>query len=446
MYLIYVVGLDEFEVPSLERLHGAGQFDFRALLDVDEVVHAWHYDVPELLDKARKKLAEADRKPDAIIGYWDFPSLAMLPILRREQGLRGPTLESVLRCSHKYWSRCEQSKAIPGNTPDFARVDPFEEVMKDKPPLPYPFWIKPVCAHSSMLGFMVKDENQYRHAIDTTRQNIHRLATPLNAIMEYANVPADIAQTDGYHCIAESIISEGRQCTLEGFRIGQKNHVYGAVDSLRTGPFHSSFSRYQYPSTIPEDARNRMADLADQFLSSIGFDNSPYNIEFFYEPTADRITLLEVNPRVSKSHSRLFEFVDGVANHQVAVEVGLGRTPAMPFRQGEYDWAAKFMVRKHRDAYVEFVPGRDEVSAIEYSIPGTRIELTVEPGMHLSHLLHQDSYSFEVAHVFVGACSPAEMENKFKQVEARLHFGFSGEFEQESDRHESSVGCPRSRG
>jgi hypothetical protein len=70
--------------------------------------------------KARDTLRSFDGPIDAVVGYWDLPSIVMLPILRREFGLRGPTLESVLRCQHKYWSRVEQARAVPDEVPGFA--------------------------------------------------------------------------------------------------------------------------------------------------------------------------------------------------------------------------------------------------------------------------------------------------------------------------------------
>jgi hypothetical protein len=71
------------------------------------------------------------------------------------------------------------------------------------------------------------------------------------------------------------------------------------------------------------------------------------------------------------------------------------------------------MVRHYADARVARVPAAAEIAAIEANIPGARILIEVREGMRLSELRDQDSYSFQVATVFVGANSPAEIEAKF---------------------------------
>jgi len=45
-------------------------------------------------------------------GYMDFPVSTMLPLICKEFGTRSPSLESLLKCEHKYWSRVEQKKVI----------------------------------------------------------------------------------------------------------------------------------------------------------------------------------------------------------------------------------------------------------------------------------------------------------------------------------------------
>lgn len=152
---IFVVGLEPFNLRLLQAVRHTDDYRFHALLDYDEIAAARRFDMEALLDKARAILRAFPEAIDAIVGYWDFPTILMMPILRREFGLKGPTLESVLRCEHKYWSRIEQAKVVPEHVPGFALVDPFDENAVDNIDLAYPFWIKPIKAHSSLLGFLV---------------------------------------------------------------------------------------------------------------------------------------------------------------------------------------------------------------------------------------------------------------------------------------------------
>jgi hypothetical protein len=65
--------------------------------------------IDELLDRATDELERFARSGrgsvDGVVGFWDFPVQTMVPILRRRRSLSGPTLESVLKCEHEYWSR-----------------------------------------------------------------------------------------------------------------------------------------------------------------------------------------------------------------------------------------------------------------------------------------------------------------------------------------------------
>lgn len=422
---IFVMAMDDFHQAMLERLQGSEEMAFHPLLDMETAVNTTDYEMAELLDRARRTLKNYSGTVDAIVGYWDFPTLSLLPVLRREWDLPGPTLEAALRCEHKYWARVEEAQVAPRQTPRFASVNPFDENVMDQPPLPYPFWIKPVRAHSSQLGFHVDNQQDFEHAIEQTRDRIQLFARPFNYILGMAELPQEIAAVDGWHCIAEEIVSAGRQCTLEGYVLNGKMEIYGVVDSLREGAVGSSFSRYQYPSDLPASIQEIMLEDCRRFVERTGFDNSPFNIEFFYNEEDGSIWMLEVNPRCSKSHSPLFEMVDGSSNLQAMVDVALGRKPAFPPEGGRYRYAAKIMLREHQNGVVERVPGADEVRAIEDDFPGCHIQVEAEQGCRLSDMLHQDSYSFEYAVLFVGGDSVEEIDHKADQIKARLDFRFT---------------------
>jgi hypothetical protein len=78
------------------------------------------------------------------------------------------------------------------------------------------------------------------------------------------------------------------------------------------------------------------------------------------------------------------------------------------------------MVRAYADARVTRVPTAEEIAAVERQLPDTRVQLAVREAMRLSELRDQDSYSFEVATVFVGADSQGQLEAKFQACMDRL--------------------------
>jgi biotin carboxylase len=424
---IFVVGLEPFNLRLLQAVRHSDDYQFHALLDYGEIAAARRFDMEALLEKARGILRAFPEPIDAIVGYWDFPTILMMPILRREFGLRGPTLESVLRCEHKYWSRIEQAKVVPMHVPDFALVDPFDEKAADNIDLAYPFWIKPIKAHSSLLGYLVRNRAELEHALAETQAGIYRFAEPMNVIMSYAKLPPEIAAVDGTKCIAEEIISNGRQCTLEGYAFEGKAEVYGIVDTIR-GENGISLERYEYPSSLPDEIKNEMKRLGAKVIEFVGLDDTPFNMEFFYDERTRTLSLLEINARISKSHSPLFDKVEGVPHKEVMLDVALGKRPNYPARRGRFRYAAKFMPRlygDHERKIVAKAPGNARVREIEAKYPGCEIQLYVHQGMALRDLHHRDAYSYELAAIFLGADTSAELTQKFDALYQDLDLQFS---------------------
>ena len=415
---IFVVGLEPFNLRLLQAVRHADAYAFHPLLDYEEITAARRFDLDALLDKARATLRAFPGPVDAIVGYWDFPTVLMMPILRREWGLRGPSLESVLRCEHKYWARQVQARVVPEQVPEFRLVDPFDPAAPDKLDLDFPFWIKPIKAHSSLLGFRVSSRRELDRALAETRAHIHRFAEPFDVILRHAELPPEMRDIDGAKCIAEAIISNGRQCTLEGYVFDGDVEVYGIVDSIR-GPNRSSLERYEYPSALPRRMKTRMIASARKVLAETGLDDTPFNMEFFYHEGSDAISLLEINARISKSHSPIFDKVEGVPHKEVMLDVALGKRPDYPARRGAFRYAAKFMPRLYGDhdaMVVRNVPDATRLREIEAAFPGSEIQLHVHEGMRLADMRHRDPYSYELAAVFMGAQSRRALRRDFKAL------------------------------
>lgn len=419
---IFVVGLDDFHLAQLKTLPNARDYRFHPLFSHRELKQQARFPVDQLLVEGPRRLGAFGDRIDAIVGYWDFPVSTVLPILRQCVGLPGPSLEAVLECEHKYWSRLLQAEVVPEQVPAFCVVDPFAEDPLSSVTMDFPFWLKPVKAVLSHLGFRIDDPDDFQHAIERIRQHIGRYAEPFNQILARAELPPTIQAVDGYHCIAEAIISDGVQCTQEGYALGGDIRIYGTVDSLRCGPRQSSFDRYQYPSKLPRTVLSRMTAISQRVIQHLGYDTAPFNIEYFWNAHDDRIWLLEINARLSKSHAPLFRLVDGQSHFQIMLDLGLGRAPQFIKGQGHCGLAAKIMLRHYDDALVIRAPSRDEVAAVEAAVPDTSVQVAVREGMRLSELRDQDSYSFEIATLFVGADGQEALDAIVAQCLAQLPF------------------------
>jgi hypothetical protein len=418
---VFVFGADSFNVAQLEALNTGNQYKFHELFTAQEVKQGPEFPVQRLLEHGLENLERFPGSVDAIVGYWDFPVSTMLPLLRRPFGLTSPSFESVLKCEHKYWSRLEQSRVVPDCVPDFCAVNPFAEKVRGQISVDYPFWIKPVKAASSHLGFKVRNNAELDLAIREIRNKIFRFANPFNHLLQFADVPPDIAAIDGNHCIVEAIISRGRQCTLEGYVYRGDVVVYGVVDSIREGKHRCSFARYQYPSTIPQRVQREMTETTRRFLTHIGFDNGPFNIEYYWESGSGAVWLLEVNTRISKSHIPLFRDVDGATHQKVMLELALGEKPDFPHRLGKHNVAAKFMWRIFGDALVTHVTSASELEAIHAQFPSAEIQLHIDSGQRLCSLIDQDSYSYEIAVIFLGGRNQKALLEKYRKVQDAMH-------------------------
>ncbi|MFI0471973.1 acetyl-CoA carboxylase biotin carboxylase subunit family protein [Halomonas sp. HMF6819] len=424
---IFVVGLNDFNRERLNRLRGAEHFEFHGVIEPAEVYDTEVFPIESMVERAGETLSNFDHDIGAIVGYMDFPVSTMLPLLCNRFNTRTTSLESLLKCEHKYWSRRCQREVIGNFIPRFTAFDPFDDQALSeigRAGLYFPFFIKPIKSSGSRLGFRIDSPEDFESAIKELRRDIGLISEPFNFILDQAEIPEEVRRVDGGFCMAEEIIG-GWQCTVEGYVFEGKVVPYGIVDSLRY-PRVLSFLYYHYPSTLPEKIQDKMRELTTMLLSHIGYDNAAFNVEFFWDEVQNRIWLLEVNTRISQSHCDLFEKVDGVSHQQVTIDLALGQTPNMPHREGAYPVAGKFFYRVFfDDATVARVPSKEEIKALEEAYPGTLIDLQVTLGQRLSTLPEQDAYSYALAYIWMGAPTSEALEKNYRNLAVRLHFEFS---------------------
>lgn len=417
---IFVVGLDEENQRVLERLPCAGTYEFHGLLSPEELQHG-EIDFEALLKSAQHQLDAFGGDIGAIVSYWDFPAASLVPILCARYGLPSVSLEAVLKCEHKYWSRLEQRKAID-ELPAFGIVDLDDERPAPPEGVSYPMWLKPVKSFSSELAFKAGNDAEFADAVAEIRDGVGRVGEPFGYVLDQVRLPPEIARVGGAACLAEEAL-HGVQAAVEGYVYQGEVVVYGALDSVNY-PDSASFLRHQYPSQLAEEPVRRMREVAERVMTRIGYDNATFSIEFFCDPESGQVCLLEINPRHSQSHAELFEFVDGVANHEIMVRLGLGQDPGRRPRAGTYRIAGKWYLRRFEDGVVTRVPTAAEIAAVQERIDGTQIEIVPKAGQRLSDLPEQDSYSFELAHLFVAAQTEEEMVRKYQACVEALPFEF----------------------
>ena len=420
---VFIIGLDDFNLEKARATTFAHECEFHGLLDYEKLITPESYDIQSMIDESLSTLSTFDGSVDAIIAHWDFPVSTIIPILNREMGLRYLPLVSMLKCEHKYWSRLEQKQVIPEMVPRFEAVDPFNDNAADQLEMDYPFWLKPIKSFASHLGFKIENRQQFEEALKETREHITRIGDQFNVVMNMVPLPPEIREVDGNWCIAEQLMS-GWQCGVEGYVLNGQTYIHGIFDCYKDKNAWS-FNRYEYPSRWPQRVRDRMTEATKKLMAHLGYNQTPFGVEFFWDEPADKLWLIEVNTRISQSHSDQYEKVHGVSNHEIALSVALGMKPNIPKVRGGFGCAAKFHLRRYADCEVLKVPDEENLVSISREFPGTEIHVSVEPGMRLSDLRDQDSFSYEIATVHLGATDQPELLRRFRQIAETLNFEFS---------------------
>ncbi|MBF6317323.1 hypothetical protein IU421_08385 [Nocardia cyriacigeorgica] len=423
MVNVFVPGLTQGQRADLETVEVPGGLRVYGLLDYDALVSADEFDFDDLLRRAREELDAFDGSVDAIIAHWDFPTSVLVPILAAERDLPSPSLESVIGCEHKLWSRTMQLRSVPECVPAFAAFDPFDPDALDTIDLPFPFWVKPIKAHSSQLGFEIADAGQFAAAVAEIQDAIGRIADPFDQALARVDVPEEVRVAGGRTCLAEQIVG-GIQAAPEGSMFQGEYAVHGVFDMRKDAAGHS-FVHLDYPArTVPSEVQQQMIDVTERYLRHIGFDNGCFNSEFMWEADTGQLWLIEINTRISQSHSDLFVKVDGTSNHSVAIDVAIGRRPHLPHRQGEFAVAAQCLVPRYDDGVVTRVPTESEIAALCERFPATVVHIDVNVGDRLSELPNQDAYRYRLATLYIGANDHAELEQRYQDCLEALRFEF----------------------
>lgn len=415
---VFVVGLDEFNLKKLQRLPEAQECDFLPAIDIKEMRGVEKLNMQSIIGKAFQRIDEHG-KIDAIVSYYDFPGTTLVPIIAERYHLPAPTLESVMKCEHKFWSRLEQNKVIAHSVPQFKAFDPFDEKAYQAIEMIPPFWIKPIKSYRSYLAYKINSEYQFNDLMKEVQENINFMSEPFNYILQNYHLPHEFTQMKET-MIAETPIT-GHQCTIEGYVYNGEVVVYGIVDSVREED-RTSFTRYEYPSSLPQEIQFRMADLARRAITQVGLNNSPFNIEFFYNSTVNQNFLLEINPRISQAHTDIFEKIHGISHHSIMLNLALGRRPKALEYKGKHRIASNFMLRTYEPGIVQDVPSESEIEHLKHKYPELEMKVHVQKGMHLSELYGQDSYSFELANIYLGARNQEELLENYHDCLNNLTF------------------------
>lgn len=358
---------------------------------------------------------------DGIVSSSDYPGCLVAAFISRELGLPGPSPRSVLRCSHKYYSRIAQREAAPEATPRFALVDPYRI---DRRPLelPFPVFVKPVKSWFSQHARRVNNLDELRRYVrqPALRAHLAEFVRPFNQLLSLEGGFA----FDGGYLIAEEIIV-GNQVTLEGFVVAGHAQVVGILDSVMyEGTI--SFERFEYPSTIADDVSERMRLVIERVLRHIEFDTGLFNVELRHDPTTDEVWIVEINPRMCSQWADLMERVNGTNTYEILFAVAAGDDPPPVSPSGDESVATSFVLRRFEDAIVVRAPSEAQLELVRSSSLVTSISSFYGAQQRLSQNLYQwDGDSYRYAVVNMAGPTRWAVNRGFEAVSSELGFEFA---------------------
>jgi hypothetical protein len=319
-YQFFHEGFDLFRFPSNANLLTFDIFKF-----VDKLVD----------DYGRLKL-------DAIVSSHEQFGALTAGLLAERLGLPAMSTEAVLNAQHKAVARRLIGQHVPDANVPFAT---FPYTVKDAAEiaLPFPFYAKPVKAAYSVLARRVDNFPQlYRHLSfrPWERFIIKRLVRPFNDVVERLAW----SETNGHWMIAEQIV-DGFQVNVDGYIENGEVFILGIIDAVMY-PGTDAFLRWEYPSRLPAKWQTNLRQTASQVVRALGLNHGLFNVELRICSHSGDCKVIEVNPRMAMQFSGLYEAVDGVNLHALAIRLALGEPANVADLRGRHKFATSFVYRR----------------------------------------------------------------------------------------------------
>lgn len=348
---------------------------------------------------------------DGVVSTHDYPGSILAAAVAERLGLPSPSPRAMLWAQHKLHARRTHLAACPSAVPRFFEVDLDHPVVEDGP-----FFIRPAKSVMSILAQAVHSPAELELYLQQARPHLSRFAAPFNALWRAYDMPG----RDASVLVGEELLT-GVQVTVEGVRARGVTSLLGVVDSVMF-PGTLSFSRFEHPSRLPEPVTRRMEEASARVVEALGLDDLCFNVELFYDPTTDRISIIEVNPRMSYQFADMFEKVDGVNTMDLQLRIATGEPVGWQRGGGAFGAAVSHVLRRFRDATIRRWPTAAEIEAARADFPDAHVWLFGQPGARLSDL-NQDMQSFRYGIINAGGHDREDALGRCAALAARLPIG-----------------------
>jgi hypothetical protein len=272
---------------------------------------------------ARQARRGRDRGWCGVVSHHEQFGVLAAALVAERLGLPGTPVRAVLACQHKLYARRVLQQVAPEANLSFAELD--AEYGGPVPPgLSYPQYVKPVKAAFSVLARQVASAAELHAHTRFGRRElwvIRRLVEPFERVCR-----ARLPQAGSAHRMLLEEPVQAPQFNLDGWMWNERVHALGVVDAVMY-PGTQAFMRWEHPSRLPEDVQARALDVAQRFLSAVGFQQGMFNMEFFHDPATGRLSVIEFNPRLASQFSDLYRRVHGIDPHAMSLAMAQGQDP-----------------------------------------------------------------------------------------------------------------------
>ena len=319
-------------------------------------------------------------KIDGIFSNNEYFGALTAAVLAERLGLPGTPPAALITAQHKYYARLEQQKLAPEAVPRFA-VFPYTCDDPAALGLSYPFFMKPVQATFSVLAKRIRNAEEFHKHIRFSpfeKLIIKRLVKPFNDLMPHYTDHT----IDAHHFIAEEPL-EGLQVNIDGFARNGEIRFIGLADALLF-PGTDAFMRFEYPSQVPTEARERMYELATRVLKGMGYTHGFFNVEVYWRPDTGEIRIIEINPRLASQLAGLYRRVEGYKPHRMLLELCTGQEPSFEREATGRTHAASFVFRKFDGTPLKSKPTPERVRQVKTRYPDANVMLYLKRGPGLA--------------------------------------------------------------
>ena len=353
-------------------------------------------------------IAQAEQY-EGIIGTHDYPGVLVASLCAEKWGFSFTSVESILRCQHKYYFRKHLQQAVPEATPTFFLVDDQDADYT------FPLFLKPIKSSFSRYAQVIQDQETLFYVLNEGLFDPSYLQFFNEIFSEYTGI-----ETNANSYMAEGLLI-GHQVSLEGYVYNNTVEILGIIDAiLHEGTL--SFERFIYPSSLPNQVQRKMHQITIKAVRSLGLNNTLFSVELMYDPLEGTISIIEINPRISAQFADFFKQVHGVNSYEILLALTFGQQPPT-LGNGEYSYAGSFPLRLFEDQKVVRIPTPQELEQICTLFPDVLIQCMAQEGQQLSEV-QQDGNSYLYAILNIAAHSKQELEQKRDQLVSLLPFVF----------------------